>query len=120
MARQNCDFVLNIPASSYMGGVWERQIGSIRRILAGIMNQVGTRPNTSSFRTLMYEVEAIVNSRPLTVENVNDPTGPIPLTPNQILTMKSHIILPPPGVFVKADIYARKRWRVIQHLVNEF
>ena len=43
-----------------------------------------------------------------------------PLTPNHLLTMKTKILLPPPGVFMKADIYSRKRWRRVQHLANEF
>jgi hypothetical protein len=34
--------------------------------------------------------------------------------------MKSDIILPPPGPFEEADVYARKRWRAIQHLANVF
>ncbi|KAA8589763.1 hypothetical protein FQN60_013128, partial [Etheostoma spectabile] len=47
-------------------------------------------------------------------------TGPQPLTPNPILTMKSSIVLPPPGDFVKEDLYLRKRSRKIEHLANEF
>ncbi|CAI5670949.1 unnamed protein product [Oreochromis niloticus] len=51
---------------------------------------------------------------------LNDPTGPQPLTPNYILTMKSSVVLPPPGEFVKEDLYLRKRWRKVQYLANEF
>ena len=29
-------------------------------------------------------------------------------------------MLPPPGVFQKADLYSRKCWRWVQHLANEF
>lgn len=50
----------------------------------------------------------IVNSRPLTTEHLNDPLGQEPLTPNHILTMKSSIIAPPPGEFVREDLYVRK------------
>ena len=28
--------------------------------------------------------------------------------------------MPPPGSFVKEDLYARKRWRKTQYLLNEF
>lgn len=63
---------------------------------------------------------AIINSRPLSVEHLNDPTGPEPLTPNHILTMKSTIVQPPPGVFMKEDLYLQKRWRRVQYLANEF
>ncbi|KAK0136557.1 hypothetical protein N1851_027292 [Merluccius polli] len=63
---------------------------------------------------------AIVNSRPLTTDNLNDSSSSEPLTPNHILTMKSTIISPPPGRFVKEDIYSRKRWRWVQLLANNF
>ena len=39
----------------------------------------------------------IINGRPLTVDNLGDPCGPEPLTPNHLLTMKSKVILPPPS-----------------------
>ncbi|KAM9834391.1 uncharacterized protein ACBT44_011736 isoform 1-T1 [Syngnathus typhle] len=45
---------------------------------------------------------------------------PDPLTPNHILTMKSSIVLSPPGKFVKEDLYLRKRWRRVQYLTEEF
>lgn len=63
---------------------------------------------------------AIVNSRPITTHLLNDPAGPQPLTPNLLLTMKSSIILPPPGDFVREDLYLRKRWRRVQYLATEF
>ena len=34
--------------------------------------------------------------------------------------MKSKVVLPPPGQFVKADEFSRRRWRCIQHIANEF
>ena len=85
-----------------------------------MLHQHGTRIDTSTLRTFLYEAMAILNSRPLTIQNLNDPQGPEPLTPNHLLTMKTKIILPPPGSFVKEDLYARKRWRKTQYLLNEF
>lgn len=61
-----------------------------------------------------------MNSRPLTVDNLNDPDSPEPLTPNHLLTMKSTAALPPPGRFIKEDMYARKRWRRVQYLAEQF
>ncbi|KAK3750147.1 hypothetical protein QZH41_004550 [Actinostola sp. cb2023] len=37
-----------------------------------------------------------------------------------LLTMKTKVLLPPPGVFQHADLYSRKRWRRVQYLANEF
>lgn len=103
-----------------MGGAWERQIRTVRSVLTSILDHSLKRLDSSSLRTYFYEVMAIINSRPLTTHLLNDPTGPQPLTPNHILTMESSVILPPPGQFVKDDVYLRKRWRRVQYLANEF
>ena len=120
LADFDCQFEFNSPYSSHKGGVWERQIRTIRSILTGLLDQHAGRLDSSSLRTYFYEVMAIVNSKPLTATNLNDPTGPDPLTPNMLLTMKSGVIVPPPGSFSNEDIYSRKRWRVVQGLANEF
>ncbi|XP_038142217.1 uncharacterized protein LOC119784309 [Cyprinodon tularosa] len=115
-----CEFLMNPPSASHMGGVWERQIRTIRSVLSAILDQSAKRLDSTSLRTFLYEVMAIINSRPLTIEHLSDPTGPEPLTPNHILTMKSTIIQPPPGDFMKEDLYLQKRWRRVQYLANEF
>ncbi|XP_063437322.1 uncharacterized protein LOC134718616 [Mytilus trossulus] len=123
LSNEGCDFVefkMNVSSASHMGGVWERQIRSVRNVLASLMHQSGTQLDDESLRTFMCEAAAIVNSRPLTLDNLNDPLSEEPLTPNHILTMKSKIILPPPGQFQRSDIYSRKRWRRVQFLANEF
>nr|XP_021329350.1 uncharacterized protein LOC110439121 [Danio rerio] len=120
LKQLGCEFVMNPPSASHMGGAWERQIRTIRSVLNSILDQSSRTLESSSLRTYLYEVMAIVNSRPITTQLLNDPTGPQPLTPNLLLTMKSSIILPPPGDFVKEDLYLRKRWRRVQYLANEF
>ena len=67
----------------------------------------------------MVETEGILNSRPLTVETISDPTSKLPLSSVKILTMKSNVVMPPPGEILKLDLYCRKRWRCIQHVINE-
>ena len=34
-----CEFIMNTPSSSHMGGVWERQIRTIRSVLTSILDQ---------------------------------------------------------------------------------
>jgi len=123
LLQSQCDwfpFNMNVPAASHMGGVWERQIRSVRAVLSALLRDNGMQLDDESLTTLMCEAEAIVNSRPLTTEQLGDPDAPSPLTPNHLLTMKSKIVLPPPGVFQSQDLYCRKRWRRVQHLANEF
>ena len=102
-----------------MGGTFERQIRTVRNILNVILYQHGSRLDTSSLRTFMYEVMALVNSRPLTATHLYDHELD-PLTPNHLITMKASIVTPPPGDFGKEDIYARKRWKRVQQLTNDF
>ena len=120
LAANQCEFVFNAPGSSHAGGIWERQIRTIRNILEVTTALCPGRLDDTSLRTLFYEAMAIINCRPLTVNNLNDPTAPEPLTPNHILTMKATTPLPPPGSFVKADVYLRKRWRRVQFLTQQF
>lgn len=120
LKQLGCEFVMNPPSASHMGGAWERQIRTIRSLLTSILDQSSRTLDSSSLRTYLYEVMAIVNSRPITIHLLNDPTEPQPLTPNLLLTMKSSIILPPPGDFVREDLYLRKRWCKVQYLANEF
>ena len=63
---------------------------------------------------------AIINGRPITLQNMNDPEAPTPLTPNHLLTFKSNVVVPPPGHFDREDIYSRKRWRCVQGITIEF
>ena len=125
LLKENCDcdvfeFKMNVPSASHMGGVWERQIRSVRKVLVTLLHLHGQQLDYESLRTFLYESAAIVNSRPLTVDNINDPLSVTPLTPNQLLTMKTKVILPPPGNFQKTSLYSRKHWRLTQYMVNEF
>ncbi|KAJ8342685.1 hypothetical protein SKAU_G00326130 [Synaphobranchus kaupii] len=120
LADKQCDFVFNAPSASHAGGVWERQIRTIRNVLNGTLAQCPGRLDDASLRTLFYEAIAIVNSRPLTIDGINDPKALEPLTPNHLIMMKSKVALPPPGKFVKEDMYATKRWRRVQYLIEQF
>ena len=123
LLQKGCDYIeykMNVPKASHMGGAWERQIRTVRNILNALLKTNSSQLDDDSLRTQMYEVSAIVNSRPLTTDNVNDPLSLKPLSPNQILTFKSEVLLPPPGDFDESDLYSRKMWRRVQHLTSEF
>ena len=123
LVMKGCDWIKwdkNPPSASHMGGVWERQIRSIRTILTALMKEHATILNDESLRTFMAETEAIINSRPLTVDTIGDPHSPTPLSPIQLLTFKSDVVFPPPGEFQRYDLYCRRRWRRVQFLANQF
>ena len=114
LTEKGCDypeFKMNAPSASHTGGVWEHQIRTVRRVLKALMDQSGTQLDDKSLRTFMCE--AVANSRPLSVDNLNEATTLEPLT------MKSSVVLPPPSEFQCVDLYSQKRWRRVQHLANE-
>jgi hypothetical protein len=110
----------NPPAASHQGGVWERQIRTVRKILQSILQEqhLKSAQSDDQLHTLMCEIESTINSRPLT-RMTDDPKDLNVITPNDILLMKSGTSIPP-GEFHEKDLYARKRWRQIQYLANLF
>ena len=122
LLERNCgwfEFKMNPPSASHMGVVWERQIRSALNVLASLLQSAGEQLGDKSLRTFMCKAEAIVNSKPLSVDGLSLPSLE-PLTPNHLLTSKSNVLLPLPGDLKRADLYSRKRWCRVQHLSNEF
>ncbi|XP_062839622.1 uncharacterized protein LOC134299740 [Anolis carolinensis] len=109
-------WTFNVPHASHMGGVWERMIGISRKILNAML--LSHRSLTHDVLvTLMAEVTAIINNRPL-VPLTSDPENLQPLTPALILTQKvpgwKDIMLPVP------DGTHRALWKQVQSLANHF
>ncbi|GAA6104108.1 uncharacterized protein LOC101885868, partial [Tachysurus ichikawai] len=120
LVENQCEFVFNPPSASHVSGVWERQIRTVHNVLNATLPQCPGRLDDSSLRTLFYEAMAIINSRPLTIDGLNDPKSLEPLTPNHLILMKSKIAFPPPRKFQMEDMYATKRWRQVQYLIEQF
>ncbi|XP_077861672.1 uncharacterized protein LOC144342274 [Saccoglossus kowalevskii] len=95
------------------------KIGLIKA-LSGILEKQSQQLDDELLITFLTEAEAIVNSRPLTYLDMSSTDTGEPLTPSQLLTQKSKVVLPLPGAFVRQDLYCRKRWRRVQYLANEF
>lgn len=119
LSDQGCTWVFNPPHSSHMGGAWERMIGVARRILDSMLLQMGPSQITHEvLTTLMAEVSAIVNARPL-VPVSSDPESPLILTPAMLLTQKLGTSPAPPEEFNTKDLFKRQ-WRQVQSLANTF
>ena len=117
---QNCEWQFNPPHTSHFGGAWERQIGTIRRVLDGMFLSLRSHQLTHELLiTLIGEVMGIVNSRPIAMIST-DPKQTQPLSPNSLLTVKTRPLLPPPGVFLPQDLYSRRYWRRTQYLADQF
>ncbi|KAL9952883.1 hypothetical protein ACROYT_G040208 [Oculina patagonica] len=110
LRQRNVTWKFNPPSASHMGSVWVRVIRSIRKILTALLGQ--QLVDEEMLRTVMAEVQGILNSRPLTPVS-NDPKDLEPLTPNHLLLLRANPNLPP-GVFGKEDNYCKRRWRQVQ------
>ena len=97
-------------------GVWECMIGVARRIINSMLLHETTRFSREVVCTLVAEVSAIMNARPLVPVSA-DTDSPFILTPAMLLTQK--IGAPPPGDFNDNDIF-RSQWRQVQILANKF
>ena len=93
----------NSTLSSNMVGVWECHIRSPRAILNSLLKTHGSSLSDESLQTLLVEVEAIMNSHPLTTDVLSDVISLAPLSPVNLLTMKSKAVMPPPGHFISPD-----------------
>lgn len=120
VTESGCEWELNPPHASHFGGVWERQINTIRRVLDAMFAELGRTQLTHELLiTLMAEVVAIVNARPISALP-SDPDDPRPLSPAMLLTMKTRPAGPSPGQFLQPDLYVRRRWRRVQYLADQF
>lgn len=119
LQEQKCSWLFNPPHSSHMGGSWERLIGVARRILDSMFLQMGSAQLTHEvLTTLMAEVCAIMNARPL-IPVSSDPESPLILTPAILLTQKTGTLPYPPCEFGKAELL-KQQWKQVQSLADTF
>ncbi|XP_033103301.1 uncharacterized protein LOC117106074 [Anneissia japonica] len=116
LLQRGIDWVFNPPSGSHHGGIWERQIRSIRKIMCSLVREQSLTHDT--LVTFMCEVEAIINGRPIT-KSQEDPNDLEPLSPNHLLQLKSSKNLPP-LVDEKNISYHCRRWRKVQYLADTF
>ncbi|XP_072168946.1 uncharacterized protein [Diadema setosum] len=114
--HKSVEWTFNPPAASHMGGIWERMIRSVRRILKNMSGEQVVCEEVLT--TTLTEIEGILNARPLTRISM-DANDEEPLTPNHLLLLRSNPNVPP-GVFNKDDNYGRRRWRQVQYLASIF
>lgn len=116
LQQSNVKWTFNPPYGAHHGGIWERLIRLVKKTLLSVTKQQTL--DDENLSTIMCEVEAILNSRPLTTVS-NDLSDLEALTPNHLLQLKVQPVLPP-GVFNPNYLYARRRWRQVQYISDLF
>ena len=115
LRKRDIDWYFNTPKASWMGGIWERQIRTTRKVLKAVVGL--QRLDEESLITFLCIAESIINGRPITKTSEN-PADLSSLTPNHLLLMRSGSTLPL-GAFDQNDLY-RRRWRQVQYLADVF
>lgn len=90
----------NPPLSPHFGGLWESAVKSAKHHLKRILKDHFL--TYEQLNTLLIEIEATLNSRPLCVLS-SDPNDPLAITPAQLLIGKSFKTLPEKHLFSVAD-----------------
>ena len=117
LKEEGITWIFNPPYASSHGGVWERQIRSVRRVLAGLsQEQVLT---DQGLLTLMCTVENIINSRPLTTVS-SDPRDLNPITPNHLLIPQVSLESGEPFTDPNAAQLSRRQLQQINLLADTF
>ncbi|KAK2551629.1 hypothetical protein P5673_027396 [Acropora cervicornis] len=117
LRRRGVQWYFNPPLASHAGGVLERMIRSIRKILRFLLgNQL---VDDQTLLTFIAEVEKILNDCPL-VPPSSDPRDPEPLSPSKLLLLGPNMCCHPDKMHGVNDQYGGKRWRQAQYLADIF
>lgn len=109
--------------AAWWGGFWERLVRSVKTCLKRVLGRASL--SFEELTTILTEVEATVNSRPLTFVS-NDLDEPQPLTPAHFLVGKRLTSLPPNQLQVDSGNTTlsrdemTRRWRYRQRLMTNF
>ncbi|KAL6483178.1 hypothetical protein MHYP_G00080500 [Metynnis hypsauchen] len=116
LAKQCILFRFNPPLTPHFGGVWEREIKSVKASLQTVLKDQ-VLPE-EALMTVLIEVEGILNSKPLGYAS-SDLADPDPITPNLLLMGRRDASLPQ-AVYGSSDLLGRRRWRHSQVLADHF
>ena len=113
--NKGIDWKFNPPKASNMGGVWERQIRTVRSCLNPILRAQSSLDD-ETLHTSFVEVENLINSRPLTKVS-KDPEDGV-LTPNHLLILQDNVEYSAQELDLGA-VYRRK-WKRVMQIRDQF
>lgn len=116
LAPQKIAFRFNPPAAPHFGGLWEREIRSVKSALRTTLG--GQSVQEEVLLTVLLEVELILNSKPLGYISA-DVANVDPITPNNLLLGRPDGSVPQVA-YPEAELLSRRRWRHAQILADRF
>jgi hypothetical protein len=109
------DWKFGTPTASHFGGVWEILVKAVKRAMSAIYGYQDMYHD--EFLTAVSSVEALLNSRPLTVANVSS-LAPTVLTPNHFLVgMAGGDMCPASNADPSRLCH---RWKLVKELQRQF
>lgn len=106
-----------IPAySPNFGGLWEAGVKSVKHHLKRILT---TNLTYEEMTTVLCQIEACLNSRPLCPIDDKDPDCIEVLTPGHFLIGEAPIVVPSPN-FKNINMHCLSRWQYTQKLLGDF
>ena len=111
--QRGSEWITIPPRAPHFGGLWEAGIKSLKRHLRRVVGQ--QRLSNEELLTVLRQIEAILNSRPLTPLS-SDPNDLTPLTPAHFLIGGS--FSPQPVSNQKVPL--NTRFRLIQQIQKDF
>lgn len=116
LSNQGIQWHFNPPASPHFGGLWESGVKSVKYHLRRVVGL--QRLTFEEMTTVTSQVEAILNSRPLTPES-SDPDDLNALTPGHFLTGGPLNAIPEPSVD-HLNTNRLSRWQLLQQMTQSF
>jgi hypothetical protein len=116
MSKKGIEWNFNPPSAPHFGGLWEAGVKSVKFHLHRVLG--AARLTYEEMSTLMCQIEASLNSRPLTPVSTN-PDDLAALTPSHFLTGTPMTAVPEPDLL---DVKTGRldRWQLVQQMRQQF
>ena len=114
LSQNQINWHFNPPSAPHFGGIWEAAVKSIKFHLKRTLGNALL--TYEEMNTLLVQIEAILNSRPLCATSDNDLE---PLTPNHFLIGHPYNIIPEPSL-EHLKLNHLSRWQYVQRLRHDF